>query len=147
VDIRPRDGSPYRIGRDTEGRHHLRCGDEALGEVYFTPRPAYIEKEDQKRLKDLGVTNVCFDLEVWDEDLWSQLLPGKAKAVGRKEWLRRLDDAVDVFGRGHVGTNFVAGFECAPRAGFMSQENALESYTGGFRELVERGIVPCFTIQ
>jgi hypothetical protein len=269
VDIRSVDGSPYQIGRHEEGRYQLRCRDEALGEVYFTPRPAYMDrqtsdgkpcaeyltqrgpsclfidvinfcayvkkgeacqycllgpvmeakiqlgrtrpipdfkmvaeavetaceeldlrdlklcggglynthqearlhmdcleailtrveapeeitilsqalaKEDQKRLKDLGATNVCFDLEVWNEDLWPKLLPGKAKTVGREQWISRLEDAVDVFGRGHVGTNLVAGFECAPRPGFLSRDEALESYTSGFGDLIARGIVPWFTV-
>jgi hypothetical protein len=83
---------------------------------------------------------------VWNEDLWPKLLPGKSRAVSRKEWMRRLEDAVDVFGRGHVGSNFVAGFECAPQPGFLSQEEALKSYAEGFRKLVERGVVPWFTI-
>ena len=269
VDIRGEDASPYRIDRDEDGLHRLFCGGESLGEVYFTPRPAYMErqtsdgrscadqllqrgpsclfvdvinfcayvkkgegchycllgplmeakvqqgrvrpipdfemvaeaveiaceeldvrdlklcggglyntrqearlhsecleailtrveapeeitifsqalvKEDQERLKDLGATNVCFDLEVWNEDLWAKLLPGKAAAVGRTEWISRLEDAVDVFGRGRVGTNFVAGFECAPRPGFLSRDEAFESYRGGFAELIARGIVPWFTV-
>jgi hypothetical protein len=269
VDIKPGDTSPYRIECDDDGRHQLYSETQALGEVYFTPRPAYMDrhtsdgkpcdeyltqrgpsclwvepisfcafvkkgeacgycllgpamelrirqklarpipdfemvaeavdiaweeldlrelklsggalydthqearlhiecletilarvsapeeitifsqalaKDDQKRLKDAGATNVCFDLEVWNEDLWDRVLPGKAKAVSRKEWMKRLDDAVDVFGRGHVGSNFVSGFECAPRPGFLSQEEALKSYAEGFRELVERGVVPWFTI-
>jgi len=269
VDIKPSETSPYSIECDEAGRYQLRCEAEALGEVYFTPRPAYMDrqtsdglpcseyltqrgpsclcvepinfcafvrkgeacrycllgpamevrirqkharpvpdfkmvaeaigiaceeldlrelklsggalydtrkearlhmecletilarvsapeeitifsqalkKEDQKRLKDLGATNVCFDLEVWNEDLWPKLLPGKSKAVSRKEWIRLLEDAVDVFGRGHVGSNFVAGFECAPQPGFLSQEEGLKSYAEGFRHLVERGVVPWFTI-
>ena len=269
VDIRGVEESPYQIARDEGGRHQLRCGGESLGDVYFTPRPAYMErhtsdgkscadyllqrgphclfvdvinfcayvkkgeacrycllgplmeakvkqgharpipdfemvaeavavacdeldvrdlklsggglydtrqearmhiecleailtrveapeeitifsqalvKQDQKRLKDLGATNVCFDLEVWNEDLFAKLLPGKARTVGRKEWISRLEDAVDVFGRGHVGTNFVAGFECAPRPGFLSRDEAFASYSRGFADLIARGVVPWFTV-
>jgi len=105
-----------------------------------------LEKDDQKDLKELGATNVCFDLEVWNEDLWPRLLPGKAKTVGRDEWIRRLEGAVDVFGRGHVGTNFVGGLECAPRPGFLSRDVALRSYAQGFEDLIRRGIVPWFTV-
>jgi hypothetical protein len=53
---------------------------------------------------------------------------------------------VDIFGRGHVGTSFVAGFECAPRPGFLSQDEALKSYIEAFEFLIERGIVPWFTV-
>jgi hypothetical protein len=104
------------------------------------------DKEDQKSLRELGVNNVLFNLEVWNERLWSELLPGKAKAIGRREWIKRLEDAVDVFGRGHVGTSFVAGFECAPRPGFLTRDEAFRSYIEAFEFLVERGIVPWFTV-
>lgn len=105
-----------------------------------------LERDDLNDLKALGATNVCFDMEVWDEGLWPELLPGKSKAIGREEWIRRTVDAVEVFGRGHVGSNFVGGFECAPRPGFLSREEALKSYTEGFEYLIERGVVPWFTI-
>lgn len=104
------------------------------------------EKEEQKSLKELGVTNVLFNLEVWNKRLWMELLPGKAKAIGRDDWIKRLEDAVDVFGRGHVGTSFVAGFECAPRPGFLSRDDALKSYIEAFEFLIKRGVVPWFTV-
>jgi len=83
---------------------------------------------------------------VWDKDLWPELLPGKAKAIGREEWIRRLEKAVDIYGRGRVGTGFVGGFECAPRPGFLSREEAIKSYLQGFEFLIERGILPWFTV-
>lgn len=103
-------------------------------------------KEDQKTLKSLGVRNVLFNLEVWNERLWPELLPGKARAIGRDEWIQRLEDAVEIFGRGHVGTSFVAGFECAPRPGFLTQDEAFTSYVEAFDFLLERGVVPWFTL-
>ncbi len=104
------------------------------------------DEEDQKDLKELGATNILFNLEVWDERLWPELLPGKAKAIGREEWINRLTKAVEIFGRGHVGSGFVGGFECAPRPGFLSRDEALKSYLEGFEFLIERGIVPWFTV-
>lgn len=104
------------------------------------------DEEDQRDLKSLGATNVLFNLEVWNERLWPALLPGKARAIGRGEWLRRLTKAVDIFGRGHVGCGFVGGFECAPRSGFLSQEEAFAGYVEAFETLLERGIVPWFTV-
>ena len=133
-----------------EARHHKECIEAILARIdppeEVTVFSQALEKEDQKDLKALGVTNVCFDLEVWDERLWSELLPGKARTVGREEWIRRLEDAVDIFGRGRVGTNFVGGFECAPRPGFLTQDEALRSYAEGFESLIQRGIVPWFTV-
>lgn len=104
------------------------------------------DDEDQKDLKQLGATNVLFNMEVWNEHLWPELLPGKAKAIGREEWINRLTRAVEIFGQGHVGSGFVGGFECAPYSGFLSQDEALKSYLEGFEFLIERGIVPWFTV-
>ncbi len=124
---------------------------EALSEQTDLPEevtimPQALEKQDQKDLKALGATNICFNMEVWDEKLWPEILPGKSKAVGRDEWIKRLEDAVDVFGRGHVGSAFVGGIECAPRPGYLSQEEALKSYIEGFEFLIKRGIAPWFMI-
>jgi len=105
-----------------------------------------LEEDQQKRLKDAGATNVFFDMEAWNERLWDQIVPGKAKTVGRSEWLRRLEKAVSVFGPGHVACNFVAGFEAAPISGFLSREESLQSYIEGFEWLTERGVIPSFTV-
>lgn len=104
------------------------------------------DKEDQMDLKEMGATNVIFNLEVWNEQLWPKLLPGKSKAIGREEWIKRLKDAVDIFGRGHVSCSFVAGFECAPKQGFLTQEDSFNAYLNAFEFLLKRDIVPSFTI-
>ncbi|MEW5737093.1 MAG: radical SAM protein [Thermodesulfobacteriota bacterium] len=132
----------------TEARHYKKCLEAILSRV-DAPEEISIfsqafDEEDQKDLKSLGATNALFNLEVWDEDLWPRLLPGKAKAVGRGEWIQRLTRAVDIFGRGHVGSGFVGGFECGP--GLKSRDEALRSYLAGFAFLIERGIVPWFTV-
>jgi len=91
------------------------------------------EPDDQKELKDLGVTNVCFDLEVMDERLWHELVPGKARAVGRDEWMKRLDAAVEIFGRGHVGSNFVGGVRVRAPARVPLAGRGVQGLHGGFR--------------
>lgn len=133
-----------------EAAYYKRCL-EAILERIDPPEEIQIfsqafDEEDQRDLKALGATNILFNLEVWNEQLWPELLPGKSKAVGREEWIRRLTMAVDIFGRGHVGTGFVGGYECAPRPGFLSRDEALKSYLEGFEFLIERGIVPWFTV-
>jgi hypothetical protein len=133
-----------------EASFYMKCIEAILNRVEppeeLTVFSQAFAEEDQKSLRKLGVKNVLFNLEVWNEGLWPKLLPGKAKAIGRAEWIRRLEDAVDIFGRGHVGTSFVAGFECAPRPGFLTRDEALTSYIEGFEFLIKRGIVPWFTI-
>jgi hypothetical protein len=133
-----------------EAKYYKKCL-EAILERIDPPEEIQIfsqafDEEDQTDLKELGATNILFNLEVWNERLWPELLPGKAKAIGREEWIRRLTKAVDIFGRGHVGTGFVGGYECAPRPGFLSRDEALKSYLEGFEFLIERGIVPWFTV-
>jgi len=104
------------------------------------------DEEDQKDLKKMGATTVIFNMEVWNERLWPELLPGKVKAIGREEWISRLTKAVAIFGRGRVGCGFVGGFECAPRPGFLTRDEALKSYIEAFEFLIKRGIVPWFTV-
>jgi len=133
-----------------EAKYYKKCL-EAILERIDPPEEIQIfsqafDEEDQKDLKALGATNMLFNLEVWTERLWPELLPGKTKAIGREEWISRLTKAVDIFGRGHVGSGFVGGYECAPRSGFLSQDEALKSYLEGFEFLIERGIVPWFTV-
>lgn len=133
-----------------EASFYKRCIEAILNRIdmpeELTVFSQAFDKEDQKSFKELGVTNVLFNLEVWNERLWPELLPGKAKAIGRREWIKRLEDAVNLFGRGHVGTSFVAGFECAPRPGFLTRDEAMKSYIEAFEFLILRGIVPWFTV-
>ncbi len=141
-------GALYNIKKEAE--YYKKCL-EAILERIDPPEEITIfsqafDKDDQKELKEMGATNVIFNLEVWDERLWRELLPGKAKAVGREEWIKRLEDAVDIFGRGHVGTSFVAGFECAPKAGFLTREEAFNSHLTAYEYLIKRKIVPWFTL-
>jgi hypothetical protein len=133
-----------------EANYYKKCL-EAILERIDPPEEIQIfsqafDEEDQRDLRDLGATNILFNLEVWDERLWPRLLPGKSRAIGREEWIRRLTKAVDIFGRGHVGSGFVGGYECAPRSGFLSQDEALKSNLEGFEFLIQRGVVPWFTV-
>ena len=133
-----------------EARYYKDCLEAVLNRI-DAPEEIQIfsqafDEEDQKDLKELGATTIMFNMEVWNEKLWPELLPGKTKAIGRDEWIRRLEKAVDIFGRGNVGSGFVGGFECAPRPGFLSQTEAMKSYLEAFEFLIKRGIVPWFTV-
>jgi hypothetical protein len=65
-------------------------------------------------LREAGWEGVAFNIEVWDERLWPGFVPGKAALVPREQWLRALEHAAQVFGRGKVASVIVAGLE--PRA-------------------------------
>ncbi len=95
-------------------------------------------------LKEAGADRVQPNLEVWDERFWPQIVPGKAKAVGKQEWIERLKSAVDIFGPGQVATNFVAGAEAAGGIGFNSLDEAIKSHLEGHSFLLSHRIVPIF---
>lgn len=147
-EIKLNGGSLYNLRKEAS------CLEQCLTSILSTTGPIEevtvfsqaLEEDAQRRLKDAGATNVFFDMEAWNERLWPQIVPGKAKTVGREEWLRRLERAVSVFGPGHVACNFVAGFEAAPIKDFLSQKESLQSYLEGFAWLTERGITPSFTV-
>lgn len=65
-----------------------------------------------EKYKEAGFRTISINLEVWDENYFKVILPGKAQQCGgREHWLRALEYAADVFGRGKVRTSFVAGIE------------------------------------
>lgn len=104
------------------------------------------EKDDCRKLFDAGIGSVCQDLEVWSERLWPLVVPGKHKAVGRTEWLRRLDAAVEVFGEGNVASNLVGGVETVPAEGFARMEDAIADTLAGCEWLIRRGIEPTVSV-
>jgi hypothetical protein len=95
-------------------------------------------------LKDAGADRVQPNLEVWEDHLWPAVVPGKQKAVGKQEWIRRLEGAVDIFGPGQVATNFVAGVELLTEGGFNKESDALDSQREAYEFLVDKAVVPVF---
>lgn len=101
---------------------------------------------DLKRLKDAGYQIYHPNFEVWDEQLFNTLCPGKARYVGRNEWLKRVVDAAEYFGPSHVIPNFVAGVEMAKPHGFNSIDEAIASTAQGLDWFMRQGIMPRFTV-
>jgi hypothetical protein len=121
------------ISQAIDGKVNICCGSSAL------PKEASIE------LKKQGVDAVCFNLEIWDKDLWEKICPGKSKFVGRENWLQGLTDAVDVFGSGNVMSAFVSGIEVLPPYGYSAQK-AHEASLEGAEWLLQRGVISLFTL-
>ncbi len=121
------------LNKAADGKLNICCGSSAL------PKKASIE------LKKQGVGAVCFNLEIWDKDLWGKICPGKNKFVGRENWLQGLTDAVDVFGSGNVMSAFVSGIEIMQPYGYSTQQ-ALESSLEGAKWLLQRGVLSLFTL-
>lgn len=104
-----------------------------------------LPEEDLLRLRDCGVSIVHPNYEVWDARLFEKLCPGKARTIGRRRWLERIETAAKVFGPERVIPNFVAGVELSRPDGFTSVEEALASTSEGLEHFMCRGIVPRFT--
>ena len=100
------------------------------------------ENDDAEKLHDVGLYESEWNLEVWDEQLFPVICPGKAKHVGREKWIKSMIDAVKVFGEGRVVTNLIVGCEQMPPHGFKSQDEGLKSNLSGAEELIQQGISP-----
>ena len=103
------------------------------------------EAEDAQRFKDAGIRIYHPNYEVWDAGLFEKICPGKARTIGRDNWVRRILDAARVFGPSNVIPNFVGGVEMARPYGFESVEAALRSTGEGLDFFMSHGIAPRFT--
>lgn len=82
------------------------------------------------KYKEAGYTAIATNLEVWHKSLFDYYCPGKARQCGgRENWIRTLEEEVNVFGRYRVRSSFVAGLE--------HKESLLE----GFEILSEKGVI------
>ncbi len=65
-----------------------------------------------EKYKESGFNSVSINLEIWDKDIFKAICPGKEKRTGgQAHWIAALEAAVEVFGRGFVKSNIVAGLE------------------------------------
>lgn len=91
------------------------------------------------------VDNVCFNLEMWSEPLFTKICPGKARYVGYGRWIESLETAVRHFGRGHVYSAMVSGIELEPEHG-LEWEQAAAIALEGAEDLCRRGIIPVYSL-
>ena len=82
------------------------------------------------RLVDAGAGRLAFDLDIWDETLFAQYCPGKAKYAPHKQHLDALLFIADNYGPNRACSVFVAGLE------------PIDSLLEGMTFLAEHGIVP-----
>jgi hypothetical protein len=97
-------------------------------------------------LKDSGYRIYHPNYEVWDKRLFEALCPGKARYVGRDEWVKRILNAAKIFGPENVIPNFVAGIELSKPHGFDSVDDAIRSTAEGLHFFMSQGILPRFTV-
>jgi hypothetical protein len=103
--------------------------------------PAYTKKQLQRIYDETGLSSYCPDIEVWDEKLFKWICPGKQKWLGRDYWVKSALDAVEIFGKGNVYTNFVAGVETAKPYGFTNIDDALKSNFEACEFFSKNGVV------
>ncbi len=104
-----------------------------------------LRREEVQRLRDAGVQIYHPNYEVWDDRLFRTLCSGKARYIGRDEWLRRILDAAGIFGPSNVIPNFVAGIEMSRPDGFETIDEAIASTSEGLDFFMSHGISPRFT--
>lgn len=73
------------------------------------PSPA--KDDDIKRYYDAGIQAIGYSMEIWDEALYRAICPGKAETTSHTQFLRSIESAVEVFGRGNVYGVLVMGLE------------------------------------
>jgi hypothetical protein len=101
-------------------------------------------KEEMKWLRAEGLDGHHANMEVWDSRLFEWINPGKARRIGRDEWIKRMLDSVDILGEGNVRPNFVGGIEMAKPYGFATIKEALDSTTEGLHVMMSHGVDPRF---
>jgi hypothetical protein len=101
-------------------------------------------KDEIKWLHSEGLDGHDANMEVWDKRLFDWINPGKARRIGRDEWVKRMFDSVDVLGEGNVRPNFVGGIEMSRPYGFESVDEAVASTTAGIAEMMAHGVAPRF---
>ncbi len=116
---------------------------EAIGNKWIIHlQAAALDRDGCKAMKDSGVDVYHPNIEVWDENLFKTLCPGKEKFIGREEWIKRTIDAVNVFGEGWVTPAFVAGVEMCTPYGFKNVDDAIKSTSEGWDFLMSHGVLP-----
>ncbi|MBI3949230.1 MAG: radical SAM protein [Acidobacteria bacterium] len=105
-----------------------------------------LPRDEVKKFKDVGVQIYHPNYEIWDERLFNLICPGKARFVGRNQWIKRVLDAAEIFGPANVIPNFVAGIEMAKPYGFQTVTEAIKSTSEGLDFFMSHRICPRFTV-
>jgi biotin synthase-related radical SAM superfamily protein len=101
-----------------EVEYYLDVADEiknrtGVAEIYGTAViGAPLDLKVIEHYRQAGYTTMAMNLEIWDKDVFKAMCPGKQKRCGGWDhWVKALETAAEVFGRGNVRSNIVAGIE------------------------------------
>ena len=84
--------------------------------------------------KEIGFRNIQFNMEVYGENYYKSICPGKHSKAPFNMFLNRLRESVEIFGNGYVRCGFVFG---------VQPDEILRE---GIRKLAEMGVVSDYTI-
>jgi len=104
-----------------------------------------VDPEGSRRYRDAGADSCCYNLETWDAETFRTACSGKSTFVGRERWINGLLGGVETFGRGNVGSAFVAGIELLPPAPGMPPQRMVESIVEGATFMMDHGITPLYS--
>lgn len=120
---------------------------QAIGTAFKTKKfpsqvnsTALSERQLIRLYEETGLTSYTTDLEVFDEEIFKWVCPGKAAHISFGEWKKRLYQAVEIFGKGQVNTGIVSGVELATPYGFKTEEEALKADFETAEELASHGV-------
>ncbi len=120
---------------------------QAIGTAFQTKKfPSQInstalnERQLIRLYEETGLTSYTTDLEVFNEEIFKWVCPGKAAHIPYSEWKNRLYKAVEIFGKGQVNTGIVSGVELATPYGFKTEEEALKADFETAEELASHGV-------
>lgn len=73
------------------------------------PSPAI--GDNIKRFYDMGIKSIGYSMEIWDEQFYKAICPGKSENTSHNEFIKLIETAVKIFGEGNVYGVFVMGLE------------------------------------
>ena len=82
-----------------------------------TVLPSPAKGDDIKRFYDTGIQAIGYSMEIWDQELYRAICPGKSENTSHTDFLRSIERAVSIFGEGNVYGVFVLGLE--PKDSFL----------------------------
>lgn len=93
-----------------------------------------IDKQTMVQLKEAGVTEVTFNIEIFDRNLAKKYMPGKG-SISIETYLTALKNAVDIWGEnGNVRSIFIVGLE------------SKESLLSGIEAVCKIGVSPILSL-
>lgn len=104
------------------------------GEILLFVTPPDGNTDVLDRYFELGADRIACSLEVWDESLAKEIMPGKSAFTGKQRHLDALSYIADKYGPNRAFSNFIIGLE------------PFDSLKDGASYLAERGIIPTASV-